>query len=54
MFTIYLFVRFLKKKKTHYLVSFFFFFFIRLFGMRDVSSLTRDQTHSPYIGSAEP
>ena len=26
MFTIYLFVRFLKKKK-HYLVSFFFFFF---------------------------
>ena len=53
MFTIYLFVRFLKKKK-HYLVSFFFFFLIRHCGIRDVSSLTRDQTQSPYIGSAEP
>ena len=52
MFTIYLFVRFLEKKKRHYLVS--FFVLIRPCGMRDVSSLTRDRTHSPYIGSAEP
>ena len=39
-------------------VSFFFFFNFKKFlaapyGMSDLSSLTRDQTHTPYIGNSE-
>ena len=47
MFTIYLFIRFLKKEKKT--VS-FLFVLIRPCGMRDVSSLTRDQTRALTTG----
>ena len=48
-----------KKKKTleyhteRYLLIFFFFFFAALHSAWDLSSLTRDQTHAPCIGSAD-
>ena len=48
-----------KKKKTleyyteRYLLIFFFFFFAALHSTWDLSSLTRDQTHAPCIGSTD-